>query len=287
MQNPFTRLKIRYIILDFILIIFFTAFVMAIAGPRDIKTLDPVFGLSLYCWVMILIGFAINRRLNKLQIKTYQLVGKTSLKALPWLLLLIIFYADRHLGNGINRLAAFFTHLASPALLKTEIEKIDIGIDSNSLQFPNLAVFILATVIVAPITEEFIFRGVLLHRWSAKWGKTSAILISSIIFGLVHGDIFFMSRIVSGMIYSLIYLETKTLVVPVILHAMHNALALASTIVAHLSSANQDVEVSFRDLWYGLINTALALPVLFYFIKWPRDSEPLPYTANKESEETS
>jgi hypothetical protein len=53
--------------------------------------------------------------------------------------LLIIFYADRHLGNGINRLAAFFTHLASPALLKTEIEKIDIGIDSNHCN-PNLAV---------------------------------------------------------------------------------------------------------------------------------------------------
>jgi membrane protease YdiL (CAAX protease family) len=88
------------------------------------------------------------------------------------------------------------------------------------------------------------------------------------------------------MIYSLIYLETKTLVVPVILHAMHNALALASTIVAHLSSANQDVEVSFRDLWYGLINTALALPVLFYFIKWLGILS-IALHCNKESEETS
>ena len=49
----------------------------------------------------------------------------------------------------------------------------------------NLAVI----VILIPIIEEFVFRGLLISRWSMKWGVPRAILVSSLIFGAFHADI--------------------------------------------------------------------------------------------------
>ncbi len=52
---------------------------------------------------------------------------------------------------------------------------------------PNLLNF-LSLVVLAPVIEEFAFRGVLLRRWSQKWGAVNAILISSLLFGVAHPD---------------------------------------------------------------------------------------------------
>ena len=53
----------------------------------------------------------------------------------------------------------------------------------------NLQAF-LAVVFVAPVVEELFFRGMLLTRWSLKWGPTVGIIASSALFGLFHVGFF-------------------------------------------------------------------------------------------------
>jgi uncharacterized protein len=288
LQNPFTRFRARYIVVDYfficILIGIVLAFIQAIFEIKiNFDSKEPVFLSSLSAFIMISICFTIWLRLKKLQIEPWQLIGKRSLRNLPWLYLLIVFYADRNLGNGINRLSVFFPYLVSPDFVEKQIDKMGLGLDPNSSNFPSIAFIVFVVIIVAPITEEFIFRGILLHRLSAKWGKTPAILISSILFGLAHMDIFFLSRIFSGIILSLLYLETKTLLVPIALHSANNLIFCISKLVEAFSATDNNLEVNYSTLWYGLLNIGLVLPVFFYFIKWSKNSEPLPYNTNQKS----
>lgn len=84
---------------------------------------------------------------------------------------------------------------------------------------------VLVAVILAPVCEEMVFRGLLLHRFSVKWGPRTAIWASSLLFGLMHGlapGIFLM-----GLSWALIYLATRgSLRMTILLHASHNLIVL-------------------------------------------------------------
>ncbi len=87
---------------------------------------------------------------------------------------------------------------------------------------PNILSFI-SLVVLAPVLEEFAFRGVLLHRWTAKWGMNPAILTSSILFGVVHSDP--IGAFAFGVAMCVLYLRTQSLIVPIVCHALNNLVA--------------------------------------------------------------
>jgi len=86
---------------------------------------------------------------------------------------------------------------------------------ANLLSFCSL-------VVLAPLIEEFAFRGLLLHRWNDKWGMTAAILLSSTLFGFMHPDP--IGATAFGIAMSVLYLQTQTLIVPIVCHALNNFL---------------------------------------------------------------
>ena len=84
---------------------------------------------------------------------------------------------------------------------------------------PNI-LSLISLVILAPAIEEFAFRGILLHRWTPKWGMKRAILASSILFGITHPDP--IGATAFGAAMCVIYLKTQTLLVPIVCHAINN-----------------------------------------------------------------
>lgn len=91
----------------------------------------------------------------------------------------------------------------------------------------------ISVVILAPIFEELIFRGMILRTLS-KYNKTFAIVITSLLFGLLHLNIsqaipaFFMSLVLCYM-----SLKSDSLLVTILAHAANNLLALLSTYFDH------------------------------------------------------
>ncbi|MGM0898218.1 MAG: CPBP family intramembrane glutamic endopeptidase [Bacillota bacterium] len=88
---------------------------------------------------------------------------------------------------------------------------------------------LLTLVILAPIVEEFVFRGVFLTRIAAKTSMWGGILISSLMFGVLHLD--FVGSFLFGIIASLLYLRTGNLLLPILFHMLNNALAALSIYV--------------------------------------------------------
>lgn len=152
-------------------------------------------------------------------------------------------------------------------------------LDATSNHSPIHTLFL--GVFIAPIVEEIIFRGFLLNRIGKKWGIRTGIILSSLIFGLGH-SIFFLGAFVIGIVFCLIYIKTKTLIVPMTSHILYNSLVWLGSLVAQ-DSGGFSSEYWLQFVYQGLVAILISSPIIFMMmIKWwPSSSQKLPYDSNK------
>ena len=90
---------------------------------------------------------------------------------------------------------------------------------------PALIAGFISTCVVAPVTEEFFYRGVLISGIS-KRGKAVAVILSSFLFAIAHGSLtIFVMPFVYGIVFALVAIKTKSIVPPIIMHAVCNILS--------------------------------------------------------------
>ncbi|HEY8175014.1 MAG TPA: CPBP family intramembrane glutamic endopeptidase [Gemmatimonadaceae bacterium] len=80
----------------------------------------------------------------------------------------------------------------------------------------------LIAVAVAPIVEEFVFRGLVLRRFVATRGFWQGVLVSAAIFALLHPQQL-LGAFVAGIVLALLYLASGSLLVSMLAHALNNA----------------------------------------------------------------
>jgi membrane protease YdiL (CAAX protease family) len=135
---------------------------------------------------------------------------------------------------------------------------------------PNVLGF-LSLVVLAPVLEEFTFRGLLLHRWGEKYGIEKAIIFSSLLFGIAHPDP--IGATAFGMAMSVLYLRTKTLLIPMFCHALTN-FAVWCTEVGYISVLEPGYVYTLEDFqndWYiGFVAALIAVAWSYVYIRGPR-----------------
>ena len=95
----------------------------------------------------------------------------------------------------------------------------------------NIACYAL---VVAPVIEEFLFRGILFRAMKRSFGVGPALVISSILFGLVHQNVLsFVPLTFLGIILSLSYEHTGDLRTCILIHAFFNGFMVFSILVGH------------------------------------------------------
>ena len=103
-----------------------------------------------------------------------------------------------------------------------------------------LIVFVLHFInicILAPLWEELFFRGILLRRFTIKWSPQKSIIVSSILFGLIHlNPLTIVFAFALGCVLGYAYLKTKSIVVPIVLHSFSNFLAFIQYCIANQST---------------------------------------------------
>ncbi|ALS74942.1 hypothetical protein AUC31_06750 [Planococcus rifietoensis] len=78
--------------------------------------------------------------------------------------------------------------------------------------------------VIAPIAEEFVFRGVLLNQLMNVFGLWKGIGITSLIFAVFHLNFF--GAFLFAVIASLLYVKSGNLLAPILLHSANNTLAV-------------------------------------------------------------
>jgi membrane protease YdiL (CAAX protease family) len=82
---------------------------------------------------------------------------------------------------------------------------------------------LLVSVILAPLGEELLMRGLILQGLLQRYSKVTAILLSAALFGVFHGNaIQAIGAFFGGCIYGWAFVTTRSLWVPIIMHASHN-----------------------------------------------------------------
>src|SRR5690606_17954574 len=92
----------------------------------------------------------------------------------------------------------------------------------------ELSYNLIRTVLFVPILEEFIFRKYLFNYLTKSRKQIPfSIIIMSLLFSLIHLDFdYFLYYFLSGVFLSLIYLTSRTIIIPIIIHILINVLVL-------------------------------------------------------------
>ncbi|MCP3923537.1 MAG: CPBP family intramembrane metalloprotease [Desulfobacterales bacterium] len=140
---------------------------------------------------------------------------------------------------------------------------------------PNILSF-LSLVVLAPVIEEFAFRGILLHRWSDTLGINKAIIFSSVLFGIVHTEP--IGATIFSVAMCFLYLKTRTLWIPIMCHALNN---LAAWIIEAGYSVKLGTEYiytleDFQNEWLVGFSCFLIVIIWTYiYLKSPRSQKAL------------
>ena len=93
-----------------------------------------------------------------------------------------------------------------------------------------IVVSVVFLVIVAPITEELFFRGVLQRSLTIRYGPRVGIILSGVLFGLVHGLPWqILPALLLGLLFAWWTERTQSLWPALVGHAANNALSFALT----------------------------------------------------------
>ncbi len=279
-DNPFLKLKARSLFLWFFIITILVGIASGIIfSYTGFPQNDPVITYVYYCLTFGLICLWALRRFSTLKINIRYLIGNLP-RGYNFLPVAGLVLALLTFSLGAAVLSFYLLSLISPSFLESLLKSITADQAKNS-SVPIFYKFLnyFSLIVMAPITEEFIFRGILLHRWATKWGITPAILVSSFVFGCLHVNP--VGLTVFGIVMALLYIKNRTLIVSMIAHAMNNFIVVAVQLFSSNSSQPQTNSAN-SYLWTGLVCVALSAPFLIRFIykKWPNQRVSLPYFAN-------
>jgi len=99
-------------------------------------------------------------------------------------------------------------------------------------QIKTFPITILFTSLLAPVTEEIVFRKIIFRTLQKKTGFFIATLISSSLFGIIHFDFRNMiTYIAMGFVFSFIYQRTNRIFVPIVSHLIMNSFAIVPAIL--------------------------------------------------------
>ena len=139
---------------------------------------------------------------------------------------------------------------------------------------------VVAIAILAPVVEEILFRGILLHRWAARWGSTTGVVVSSALFAILHIE--FIGHFVFGVTMAMLYVRTRSLWAPIAAHVLNNSLVMALMLPDALAGKPEVRPTidQFRDEWQtGLAALLLGAAGMYWFWREfrPRGAWTLPY----------
>lgn len=115
----------------------------------------------------------------------------------------------------------------------------------------------LLMVIAAPILEELIIKGIILDGLLKVYSPTKSILLSSLLFGLVHLNPWqFVTALIIGIFSGWVYYKTKSLSLSIIIHASAN---LSGYLMRYFIDIDSSMDDSLVTMYGGLLNLILAI----------------------------
>ena len=129
----------------------------------------------------------------------------------------------------------------------------------------------LLAVVIAPVVEEFAFRGLLLRRWVARRGVWPGLILSALVFALLHPPNW-VGAFVFGIVAGVLYLWSGSLALPIIVHVVNNAMVALALLAQSFVPADAPAPpnmTEFQSQWVGPLIVLVAIGAMITAIIWP------------------
>ena len=123
--------------------------------------------------------------------------------------------------------------------------------DGTFLFWPIVLSFV-SLAVLAPLTEELVFRGLLLQRWGSKYNSKIAILLSSAVFASMHTDPF--GAFLFGVLMCYLAIRSRGILLPMVCHSLYNSFVWLISFVEHAVDPHITFTLAdFKSEWgYGV-----------------------------------
>jgi len=122
-----------------------------------------------------------------------------------------------------------------------------------------------SVVVLGPLAEELIYRGLLYRIFRRHWGVMPSAVLSALIFGLAHGEPWYIFGLVAlGVVFALVYEFSGSLTTAAVAHAVHNAVSM--TVIIGEEGMSADVPDDPIP-WIWLAVSLLALGVVLHRLR--------------------
>ncbi|GEM_PF-1308663 len=283
-RKVLSRISVRqFVFVGFFLLIISTMVAVMIAGEEAdnveqiliIASLGAIAPLLLWLWL----------KFRRLQVPVLSLFSKSRFSANELLLVIPLILFTLGLFSSLLTLAAFL----DPNLFEMIQGFLDndfmlITEDTGLLMILGI---ILLVGIIGPFFEEVVFRGLMVERLGAKYGYSGAVIFSSVLFGVLHIDVF--GATLFGFAMCLLYLKTGSLLVPVLIHMINNLLAILMVYGSYQLdlSVIRSAEFYQQYWWFWFLLLAVSTVWLMRYIisHWKLVYEKEPVSLKREPEQ--
>lgn len=145
------------------------------------------------------------------------------------------------LGLGVGAVVVVTVGLGIVLALLLQVLGMEVPVVQQELREaardPQTApLFVISAMVVAPICEELFFRGMLFPAIAKRFGLWAGIVLSAIVFGLVHlnqagdlvgGALLLLRLVPLGILFGWLYHWRGTIIVPMIVHSIFNGASVA------------------------------------------------------------
>lgn len=185
--------------------------IAGVAGEEaDINILMIFMQISMYLFSFPLLIVLIRR------IPSWSVTEKKNLTVSQFLLWLVFCFGLTYIGGIVSDVFTAAVKAVTGQALVNPVAELIVNL--------NPWVVTILTVLFAPVLEEMIFRKFLIDR-IIPYGQWTAIILSGLIFGLIHGNFYqFFYACALGMVFAYLYSSTGRIMYTIVLHMAINAM---------------------------------------------------------------
>ena len=132
----------------------------------------------------------------------------------------------------------------------------------------NMLLQIVATVIMVPIAEELLFRGIVLGELNLRYSPRVVVLVQAVLFAVFHmNPIQTLYTFIPGLLLGIAYYYTGNLVIPIIMHMIFNFIGGIANLILPEAVLSW---LQYAELVVGIFSIIV---VIRFFVKAKPDQE--------------
>lgn len=164
-------------------------------------------------------------------------------------------------GFGASYLASMLVKIIQLILKMAGIKTVSGQINIPWNEAPAAIIMIITVVLIAPLAEEYLCRGVILNVFK-RFGNVFAVVGSSLIWALLHGNIVQgIPVFVLGIFFGIIAVRAKSILPSFILHVLNNLIAVLQ--LAAINFGAKPIVAIFGAFIFMVIAAGIAFFCIF------------------------